>query len=578
MRFTIDPVRAFLVLEADGQLVEHIDEASPLRRFKSESEGDVFVPVIWDSRVLEEHQKNSPAQTNRKRKAKGTPPEMPKLIYVARKGSSFDGHSLAEEVLSAGNIFVGEYKNVEAQLKSKNCPKEWIRQVLTHPLFIKVRSSEYSLCRILEAASGLQPDGFTTIAVTGTNGKTSVTQIAASLLRQVVKKNILKLGTLGIEVGELKKEGVNPTMPDFPEFLSAVSDARNADISHIVLEATSHGLVQKRLGNWLVDVGVFTNLTQDHLDYHGTMQAYRDAKTLLFERHVKHGGTVVINTDDPLWEHFAQRASHPYRNCIGVGRGKNKKAFFKKFDGKFMSVRYLEIANSLVLRTGIQGTWSLQNDKTVLEESNFSCRLVGAFQHDNLAFSAAALVGLGYPLNQVAQAVTHVGSIPGRLELVTFPGMSEGKTPTVLVDYAHSPDALQKTLQTCRELKGKKGRLFCVFGCGGDRDKTKRPLMGRIGSELADVCVVTSDNPRTEEPQAIVSDIVSGVSKGKKPVTMIDRREAIQFAVESANQDDLVVIAGKGHENYQIIGTKKIDFSDVEVARASLLAKMNQFP
>lgn len=577
--FFVDPVKAFLVLERDGQVAENVDEASPLRRYNMDAD-ETKVPIFWDSRTMGEY---VAVEANRqkpptKRKQKGTPIPPPRLIFVARRGERFDGHALVEDVLSAGNIFIGEFHWVEDHLKKQNCPVEWIRSVLSHPLFVKVRSSESALCRLLEAASDLHSHQFSTIAVTGTNGKTSVTQITASLLDKIIKKPVLKLGTLGIEMGDVKKEGVNPTMPDFPDFLTAVREAKELGISHIVMEATSHGLVQGRMGNWLADVGIFTNLTQDHLDYHKTMEAYRDAKALLFERHVKHGGTIVLNTDDEQWRFFCGKGAHAYRNVIGVGRGSHKREFFEETRGKYMSVRYLEVSNRLILKTGIQGVWVLENEKEVLEQANFSCQLIGSFQHDNLAFSTAALLGLGYPLSQIAQAVANVKSIPGRLELVTLPQRTEAGLPTVLVDYAHTPDALEKALKTCREINKKKGKLFCVFGCGGDRDKTKRPLMGKISKRLSDISIVTSDNPRTEEPDAIVDDIIKGMGEqsAAERIVEVNRRAAIENAVFAAGADDLILIAGKGHENYQIIGTKKIDFSDVEVARSALLRKIRK--
>lgn len=588
--FALDPVKAFLVMERENLLSEPVDETSPLRRphatqharqmaatqIKEEGEeGNEStaemqkdlghpLPIVWDSRLL-------PSSLDK---------STPKYIFVARKGQRFDGHSLIETVLASGNLFIGELRHAESYLQALERPEEWIDEVTSHPYFIKVTSSEHCLRLLLEKASGLSPDNFTSVGITGTNGKTSVTQILGQLLEHILARPVLRLGTLGVQMGTLHSEGTHPTMPDLPGFLQALTTARKTQgIDHLVFEATSHGLHEGRMGLWKIDVAVFTNFTQDHLDYHKTMDHYRTAKGVLFEGHLKHAGTAVINTDDPEWGFFLSKAATNTVHCIGYGSVRNKAEFFTLAAKRFLSVRFLNISQRLNHVSGTQGVWSLESEKGALAQAHFSTDLVGDFQHDNLAASAAALVALGYPLQQIAQSTHAVKSIPGRLELVRLGDpqvhrAAEKKLPTVLVDYAHSPDALHKALLTCRAMRPATGKLVCVFGCGGDRDPSKRPLMGQAAAELADLCIVTSDNPRSEEPLKIIEQIVAGVEHHDKVKIESDRKKAIRLAISACGEKDLVLIAGKGHEDYQIIGTEKIHFSDVEEARKALKLKL----
>jgi UDP-N-acetylmuramoyl-L-alanyl-D-glutamate--2,6-diaminopimelate ligase len=305
------------------------------------------------------------------------------------------------------------------------------------------------------------------------------------------------------------------------------------------------------------------------------MDSYLAAKALLFEQHLSHGGTAVLNVSDTHWQDFAKAAAKPHGHMIGYGRPSDAKAFFSVAGKKNPSARYLAIAQRTTHASGVRGVWTLSSERNRISEVPFSLPLLGDFQHENAAAAAASLVALGYPLQQIASALQSTRLIPGRLEpvrLLSDNASAQVKVPSVVVDYAHTPDALEKTLQTCRALLEPGGRLLCVFGCGGDRDVGKRPLMGEIAATLADACYVTSDNPRTEDPQRILSDIVAGVPDSHKVKISVDaeRSRAIAKAVADAGPDDLVVVAGKGHEDYQIMGTEKLPFSDVEEARKAL--------
>jgi len=561
--FTLTPLQVVLLLERERLLLVEVPLGSAFRRDPAISETPL--PLLWDSRALA-----ALPHIN------ASDPSTPHFIFVARKGLTFDSHECVQEVLEKGGLFVGHDTITGRALEKRGMPPEWVDEVLEHPFLLLVSSADVALRKLLKLASGVNDGDFTTIAITGTNGKTSTTQILGNALAELSTQPVLRLGTLGIQLEGDTFEGDTPTMPDYAGFLAAARAARLRGAKHIVMEATSQGLDQGRMGEWQSDVAVYTNLTQDHLDYHGDMESYAEAKGLLFEGHLKASGTAVVNVSDAHWERFVAKAFHAQRHAIGVGLPNEAEKFFRVAQKKFLSARYVAIAQRLSFTAGIRGVWRFSSERHTISEVPFSLALVGDFQHDNAAGAAAALLALGYPLEQVAQTLSRVRLIPGRLEPVPPPaGVAKEDVPTVLVDYAHSPDALEKTLLTCRSLLPKGGRLWCVFGCGGDRDASKRPLMGAIAAELADACYVTSDNPRTESPDRILSDIVAGV-----PARLMDkinvnaqRSQAIAEAVALAAPSDVVVIAGKGHEDYQIMGTIKSPFSDAKEAAAALAGR-----
>jgi UDP-N-acetylmuramoyl-L-alanyl-D-glutamate--2,6-diaminopimelate ligase len=540
-----------LALEEADLLSLPVPETSPLRRPSSQL--NQAMPLIFDTRQI---------------------PHGP-FVFVATKGLRFDSHQQVEEILKRHGLFVGSESLVVEHLRHIERPESWIAALISHPHLLLTRSSRQAQAVLLRKAFGLTESAFTTLAVTGTNGKTSTTQIIGNVLEPMTHKPALKLGTIGVQLGALTSEGNTPTMPDFLGFCAAARAAGKAGANQIVMEATSQGLHQGRLGDWQVDVAVFTNLTQDHLDYHGSMESYRHAKEILFDRHLKKSGTAVLNAEDPVWVHFAQVSALPSRTCIGFGKPEHNLGFFEYAKKKFFSARYLCIEKEKQTPHGIEGNWRLVQDQKTLQHAPYKLNLFGDFQHENLAAAAGALVALGYPLEQISKALSGTVLVPGRLEPVILSGQ-EHLLPTVLVDYAHSPDALEKTLATTRKIVPKGGKLVCVFGCGGDRDPGKRPLMGKIAATLADVCCLTSDNPRTEDATRIISDIEAGVPlKFQDKVTVIvERQEAIAHMIAHAGPNDVIVIAGKGHEDYQIIGTEKKPFLDATEARKALEARL----
>lgn len=373
------------------------------------------------------------------------------------------------------------------------------------------------------------------IGITGTNGKTTT----AWMMRQALSelgRNVAYLGTLGIHYGDIHRELSNTT--PFPvELWTLLAEIRDAGCTDLVMEASSHALEQKRLWGVRFDAGIFTNLTQDHLDFHGSMEAYSHAKKKLFTEYAEASEknfVGAINGSDPIG-----------RSWLGT---------LPETTISFGPSATFEVRPRTVTVDRIVAT---------LGKEQFEVGVGGLFNVENLNAAGAGLSALGYSEAQIVQALTKITPVPGRFEAV-----SNSHGIGVLVDYAHTPDALEKVLSSARALKPK--RLIVVFGCGGDRDRTKRPKMAGVTCEFADFSVVTSDNPRTEDPVAILDDITQGFKFGRPHTVIVDRREAIHYAINMAKPGEIVVIAGKGHENYQIIGHTKHPMDDRLIAAEAL--------
>lgn len=397
----------------------------------------------------------------------------------------------------------------------------------------------------------VQPVG-TLVGITGTNGKTTTAWMLRDALGALDRKAAY-IGTLGFR--RCGRTTVLENTTPFPvELWNLLGKAWAEGCEDVVMEVSSHGLAEHRIAGVPFSCGVFTNLSQDHLDYHPSMQAYEEAKRDLFLRvpKVVDGRFVaVLNTDDPVgasWAPLIQRARDEERwdeyriVTYGFSTGEVR--------GRIEHVA-LDTLNLVLEHEGRQ----VRADLSV----------GGAFNAQNALSAAATLVGLGYGLADVARALGSVTAVPGRFEAI-----ANDRGIGVLVDYAHTPDALDKLLTSARQLNPV--RLIAVFGCGGDRDKTKRPRMAEVVGRLADLAVVTSDNPRTEDPASIIADIEAGLPGGFESRSIVDRREAIADAIRLARRGDIVVIAGKGHEDYQIIGRTKHHMDDREMARDALEA------
>lgn len=480
-------------------------------------------------------------------------------LFVAVPGLTVDGHAYVKTAAERGAV---------AAVVEKRCAVA-IPQIV-------VRKSGEALSRIAANRQGRPADSLKLIAVTGTNGKTTTTHLVEALLDAAAQPCGV-IGTIAYRVGS-KRWPAPFTTPTSLVLQQTLAEMVAQGARYVAMEASSHALSLHRLAGVTVQVAAFTNLTQDHLDFHGDMEAYFQAKLRLFLDHLlppEQGGRAVVMIDDEAGQRIA--ASLPASGCLRV------------------SLRGPAEISLLSEQQGLDGTQA--RFQTPLGELSITSRLTGRFNLANLALAVGIGVALGLDKDTIAAGLAHVEGVPGRLERVPLPKGAGGSTPSgpsVFVDYAHTPDALDRVLQTLRTLgtgEARRGRLFVVFGCGGDRDTSKRAQMGRIAASHADVVVVTSDNPRSEDPKAIVAQIVSGVvgvgddPAGTPPERIeraalpsarsgyfveVDRRQAIAATLLAARPEDVVLIAGKGHEDYQIVGTQKQHFDDREEAQRVL--------
>ena len=411
--------------------------------------------------------------------------------------------------------------------------------------------------RALAAASALwfgnPTQTMKVIGVTGTNGKTTITYLLEAMLQAAGLKTAV-IGTVNYRFGE-REIPASHTTPESYELQKTLAEFSAAGADALVIEVSSHALEQKRVHGIRFDVGVFSNLTPEHLDYHRTMGEYYLSKKRLFAEYIiPQDGTTVVNTDDV----YGQRLDDEFPGSVSCGITENA------------TVRATQCNLG---RKGIEATVALQ--KGVL---TFHSELLGKFNVNNLLCAIAAAEAVGVPAAAITRGIAAVVNIPGRLERV-----ENKQDALILVDYAHTGDALQNVLSTVKDLQSR--RIITVFGCGGDRDKSKRPIMGEVAARYSDIAIVTSDNPRTEAAAAIIQDILPGVREhfdrelsrdevlaGEKRgyIVVQDRREAIRLAIEGLRTSELLLVAGKGHEDYQIIGTEKSRFDDREEIRNAL--------
>jgi len=407
--------------------------------------------------------------------------------------------------------------------------------------------------RLPELASrfyGAPDDDMTLVAVTGTNGKTSVAHFIAQVW-QLWQGHAGIIGTLGAgPINNLNE--TTHTTPDIFSTYALLAGLRAADISLTAMEVSSHALDQNRVGMLSFDLGVFTNLSQDHLDYHADMQSYAGAKQRLFNEHQPR--FAVLNTADKVGRQW-QQALPENTQCLSYyGDSAADKGF--KPDNPPADVYASEVETTdQGIRFHLHSPWG---------NANIQSNLLGRFNLDNLLATAAALGLLGMPFSQLCHALELVQPVTGRMQRVS----AEPAQPLVVVDYAHTPDALKQALLSLRPHT--RGQLFCVFGCGGERDRSKRPLMAGAAEKYSDRVYLTSDNPRTEDPLGIIDEAARGFSRMQSVCIEPDRAAAIRLAVYAADEEDVVLIAGKGHEQYQQLGAEKLPFDDVAEARHAL--------
>lgn len=472
-------------------------------------------------------------------------------LFVALRGAHNDGHAFVARAVELG----------AAALLVEAIPDPASRRGVPA---VRVADTRRALAPIATRFFGNPASELSLIGVTGTNGKTSTTYLVESILT-AADHRVGLIGTVEIRYAGHHQPSLNTT-PESLDLQRILRAMRNEQVDAAVMEVSSHGLELGRVEGCRFRAAGFTNLTQDHLDFHGTMDAYFDAKARLFRDHLAPGGAAVVNVDDPAGEKLCRIARDAGAALVRVARGARSAA----------DLRLIESEISLT------GTRALLEDAGGRFE--VALPLLGDFNLENLLVAAGIGRSLGLAGEQIAAGAAACRQVPGRMERVVGSGRDE---PTVLVDYAHTPDAVDKVLRTVRPLC--RGRLVAVFGCGGDRDRTKRPRMAEAVARSADVAIATSDNPRTEDPLAILADVEAGLrSLPKRPAaelfaigeaggaryaTIPDRREAIRTAIAGADAEDTIVIAGKGHEDYQIVGREKLPFDDRIEARRALLAR-----
>jgi UDP-N-acetylmuramoyl-L-alanyl-D-glutamate--2,6-diaminopimelate ligase len=410
--------------------------------------------------------------------------------------------------------------------------------------WVQVSDARLALALLADAFHDHPSRRMRVVGVTGTNGKTTTSYLLASILDVAGLKAGL-LGTVTYRLGMEEREA-SRTTPEAPDLQQLLAEMIRQGSKSAVMEVSSHALALKRVDGMHFAAGVFTNLTRDHLDFHEDMETYFQAKRRLFEM-LPAEAPGVINVDDPRGAALVAICRRPMTFAITHDADVTPGALEITFDGLRFD-----------LRTPC-GTVAIES------------KLVGRPNVYNILAAAATSVAMGLPLEAVAEGVRQLPGVPGRFEVVSMPD----DEVTVVVDYAHTDDALRNLLETARPLAPK--RLITVFGCGGDRDRTKRPLMGMVAARLSDVVVLTSDNPRSEEPQRIIDEIKRGIpagsqagGRGQHVLTNVDRRQAIEQAIEHGQAGDVVLIAGKGHEKYQQIGDRVLPFDDGETARAAL--------
>ena len=429
-------------------------------------------------------------------------------VFVCIEGYETDGHKYAKECAEKGASAIVALHEVEA-----DCP------------VVIVKDTRKVLAVLCSRFHNDPSKEFNLVGITGTNGKTTTTYLIKTILENAGHKVGL-IGTNQNMIGN-KILPAERTTPDGFELQKLFREMADAGCDTVVMEVSSHALDLDRVYACDFDIGLFTNITQDHLDFHKTMENYLDAKTILFKM-CKKG---IVNCDDERSGYILENATCP---VTGFSIDKNSD---------------VKAENVILTSKGVQ--FDALGEK-------FSLAIPGKFSVYNGLGAILVCDALGVEKSKISEGIEKAKGVQGRAQVVDL-----GYDFTVMIDYAHTPDGIENILNTVRGFA--KGRVVILFGCGGDRDNRKRPIMGEIASKLADFCIVTSDNPRTENPTAIIEEILTGFDKNCPHVVIENRYEAIKYAIENAEKDDVIVLAGKGHETYQIIGKEKFHFDEEEI-------------
>jgi UDP-N-acetylmuramoyl-L-alanyl-D-glutamate--2,6-diaminopimelate ligase len=455
---------------------------------------------------------------------------VPDALFVALKGLKADGAAFAEQALARG---------AQAVVAESPAPAG-----VTVP-WVVVRDARLALALLADRFFDHPSRRMPVIGVTGTNGKTTTAYLLTAILDQAGLRSGM-LGTVAYRIGGEDREA-SRTTPEAPDVQQLLNEMLRHGNRSAVMEVSSHALSLKRVDGMQFAAGIFSNLTRDHLDFHADMEAYFAAKRRLFEM-LPRDAPGVINMDDPRGASLVEISGRPVTYAINAPAQVRPGPVTMTLTGLTFDV------------TTPHGTVHIQS------------KLVGRPNVYNILAATAAAVSLDVPIDAIERGVAGLAGVPGRFEVVSV----AGDDVTAVVDYAHTDDALRNLLETARPLGAR--RLVTVFGCGGDRDRSKRPLMGMVAARLSDVVVITSDNPRSEDPRRIIEEIERGIPAGSQSrtptvVSVVDRAEAIDRAIAMAEAGDVVLIAGKGHEKYQQIGDRVLPFDDGEVARAALATR-----
>ena len=446
-------------------------------------------------------------------------------VFVALKGARAAGSDFAAEAIDRGAVAVIADVPAPAAVRVP---------------WVVVPDARAAMAAVAAEIYGHPSRSMDVVGITGTNGKTTTAYLLRAVFEAAGKKCGL-LGTVTYSIGDAQLPA-SRTTPEAPDVQRLFRHMVDAGCQACVMEVSSHALALRRVDETRFAAGVFTNLTRDHLDFHGDMESYFSAKKRLFTM-LPDGAPSVINADDPRGETLRKVAARPLTYAINRPAEVTPGPLTLTFKGLAFDVR------------------------TPAGNVHVESKLVGRPNVSNILAAVATATALGIPAAAIERGLTNLDGVPGRFEVVS----GERDDVTVVIDYAHTDDALRNLLETARPLAPQ--RVITVFGCGGDRDRTKRPLMGAVAARLSDVVIVTSDNPRTEDPVRIIEEIKRGVPADRDPastVTIVDRAEAIQFAISSARPGDLVLLVGKGHEKVQIIGSNELPFDEAAIARQAL--------
>ncbi len=464
-------------------------------------------------------------------------------LFFALRGSLSDGHDYIPQAIQLGAVAV-LVESLPSRVELRSCPA------------VVVADSRRALAPVATRFFGEPSSELTLVGVTGTNGKTSTAYLIESILARAGLRVGL-IGTVEVRYAGERRRAINTT-PESLDLQRTLRAMRTHNVEAVVMEVSSHGLELGRVDGCRFAAAAVTNVTQDHLDFHGSMEAYLASKALLFERYLVPGAAAVVNVDDACADTFLAAAEKAGARTVKVSRR----------SGRGADVR---LTSAEVRLDGTRARVELPSGPLEL-----TFPLIGDFNLENLLVACGVASALGISPDAIASGVERCPQVPGRIERV---GGDVAGAPTIVVDYAHTPDALDKLLRALRPLA--KGRVVTVFGCGGDRDRTKRPKMAQAAARGSDRVIATSDNPRTEDPRAILAEVEKWLERVRRVdpdrlygtasaySVVVDRREAIELSLAVARPEDMVVIAGKGHEDYQIIGRERLPFDDrLEALRA----------